>query len=70
MTCLCVWWIGEAASSDVRQAYKQFIGAVVDLVDGETRSEEFHEVALTMYRLFGRPMEEEDHIDKIITDKK
>ncbi|KAH1246499.1 DExH-box ATP-dependent RNA helicase DExH14 [Glycine max] len=60
----------EKASSDVRQAYKQFIGAVVDLVDGETRSEEFHEVALTMYRLFGRPMEEEDHIDKIISDKK
>lgn len=54
----------------MRQAYKQFIGAVVGLIDGEMRSEEFHEVALTVYRLFGRPMEEEDYIDRIISDKK
>jgi activating signal cointegrator complex subunit 3 len=54
----------------VRQAYKQFIGAVVGLVDGEMRSEEFHEVALTVYRLFSRPIEEEDSIDRIIYDKK
>ncbi|KAJ1402777.1 Winged helix DNA-binding domain superfamily [Sesbania bispinosa] len=60
----------EEASSEVRQAYKQFIGAVVDLVDGEMRSEEFHEVALTVYRLFGRPMEDEETTDRIISDKK
>ncbi|KAL2340704.1 hypothetical protein Fmac_008644 [Flemingia macrophylla] len=60
----------EEASSEVRQAYKQFIGAVVELVDGEMRSEEFHEVAVTVYHLFGRPMEEEDSVDRIISEKK
>ncbi|XP_058788470.1 DExH-box ATP-dependent RNA helicase DExH14 isoform X2 [Vicia villosa] len=35
------------------------------------RSEDFHEVALTVYRLFSRPIEEEeDSIDRIIFDKK
>jgi len=53
----------------VRQAYKQFIGAVVDMVDGEMRSEEFHEVVLAVYQLFGTPMEE-GYIDKIVSDKK
>ncbi|XP_057440020.1 DExH-box ATP-dependent RNA helicase DExH14-like isoform X2 [Lotus japonicus] len=48
----------EEASVEVHQTSKQFIGAVVDLVDGEIPSEEFHEVALAVYRLFGRPMEE------------
>lgn len=62
--------IGETASSEVRQAYKQFIGAVVALVDGELRSEDFNEVALTVYRLFSRPIEEGDSIDRIIYDKK
>ncbi|KAE9599497.1 putative DNA helicase [Lupinus albus] len=60
----------EEASLQVRQAYKQFIGTVVELTDGEMRSEEFHELALTVYRLFGRPMEEEDYIDKTISDQK
>ncbi|KAL5077954.1 hypothetical protein RYX36_016938 [Vicia faba] len=60
----------EEASSEVRQAYKEFIGAVVGLVDGEMRSEDFHEVALTVYRLFSRPIEEEDSINRIIYDKK
>ncbi|WVZ20273.1 hypothetical protein V8G54_007595, partial [Vigna mungo] len=41
----------EEASSEVRQAYKQFTGAVVDMVDGEMRSEEFHEVALAVFEL-------------------
>lgn len=57
----------------MRQAYKQFIGAVVDLVDGEMRSEEFHDVALTVYRLFSRPMEEEEEdnsSDRVVSDKK
>lgn len=55
----------------MRQAYKQFIGAVVDLVDGEMHSEEFREVALTVYRLFGRPLEEEEenYIDRIADRK-
>lgn len=62
-------WIGGAASSEVRQAYKQFIGAVVQLTDEETSSEEFHEVVLALYRLFSSQMEEDD-IDRIISEKK
>lgn len=36
----------------MRQAYKQFIGAVVELLNGEVVSEELHEVARTAYALF------------------
>ena len=42
-----------AASSEVRQAYKQFIGAIVELLSGEAVSEELYEVAQTVYALFG-----------------
>lgn len=56
----------------MRQAYKQFIGAVVELIDREVPSEEFREVAFTAYRLFGKPVEEEDggFSDKSIAEKK
>ncbi|KAF2598132.1 hypothetical protein F2Q68_00012454 [Brassica cretica] len=62
----------EGASSEVRQAYKQFIGAVVELIDREVPSEEFREVAFTAYRLFGKPVEEEDggFSDKSLAEKK
>ncbi|OQU93017.1 hypothetical protein SORBI_3001G457800 [Sorghum bicolor] len=43
----------DDASSEVRQAYKQFIGAVVELLSGEAVSEELYEVAQTVYTLFG-----------------
>ncbi|KAL5751483.1 hypothetical protein ACOSP7_026086 [Xanthoceras sorbifolium] len=59
----------EGASIEVRQAYKQFIGAVVELVDGEMRSEDFGEVALTAYHLFGGPAKEENFVDNIIEKK-
>jgi len=39
------------------------------MVDGEMHSEEFHEVALAVYQLFGTPMEE-GYIDKIISEQK
>ncbi|KAJ7978726.1 DExH-box ATP-dependent RNA helicase [Quillaja saponaria] len=58
----------EEASIEVRQAYKHFIGAVVELIDGEMPSEEFREVALTVYRLFGGLLE--DSFDRIISAKK
>lgn len=58
-----------AASVEVRQAYKQFIAAIVELIDGEMPSEEFHEVALAVYRLFGM-LVEEDSVDRDVTDKK
>ncbi|KAH7549222.1 hypothetical protein JRO89_XS13G0000800 [Xanthoceras sorbifolium] len=61
-------WEG-VASIEVRQAYKQFIGAVVELVDGEMRSEDFGEVALTAYHLFGGPAKEENFVDNIIEKK-
>lgn len=55
----------------MRQAYKQFIGAVVELIDGEMPSEEFVVVALTVYRLFGGPSEEDNVADrKIVVEKK
>ncbi|KAL0792290.1 hypothetical protein Bca101_063667 [Brassica carinata] len=62
----------EGASPEVRQAYKQFIGAVVELIDREVPSEEFREVAFAAYRLFGKPVEEEDSgfSDKNISEKK
>lgn len=59
----------EEASVEVRQAYKQFIAAVVELIDGEVPSEEFRVVALTVYGLFGRPGEE-DNLDRNIAEKK
>lgn len=57
----------------MRQAYKQFIGAVVELIDREVQSEEFREVAFTAYRLFGKPVEEEEDSgfsDKSVAEKK
>ncbi|XVF54413.1 hypothetical protein PTKIN_Ptkin05aG0178400 [Pterospermum kingtungense] len=59
----------EEASAEVRQLYKQFIGAVVELIDGDVPSEEFREVALTAYRLFGGSVEV-DEVDKNINEKK
>ncbi|KAK9116484.1 hypothetical protein Sjap_015431 [Stephania japonica] len=43
----------EQAPHEVRQAYKRFVSAVVELVDGEVASEEFREVAKRVYDLFG-----------------
>lgn len=54
---MCHWLV---ASPEVRQIYKQFIGAIVELIDGEVVSEEFHEVALTAYRLFSEQRVEQD----------
>ncbi|GMJ00040.1 hypothetical protein like AT5G61140 [Hibiscus trionum] len=59
----------EEASVEVRQVYKQFIGAVVELIDGDVPSEEFREVALTAYRLFSGSVED-DEVDKNINEKK
>eukprot|EP00258_Populus_trichocarpa_P026648 XP_024442667.1 DExH-box ATP-dependent RNA helicase DExH14 [Populus trichocarpa] len=56
----------EEASTEVRQAYRQFIGGVVELIDGEVQSEEFREVALNAYRIFG----EEESADSNFTQKK
>ncbi|KAI5562362.1 hypothetical protein BDE02_15G048700 [Populus trichocarpa] len=56
----------EEASTEVRQAYRQFIGGVVELIDGEVQSEEFREVALNVYRIFG----EEESADSNFTQKK
>ncbi|KAA8541028.1 hypothetical protein F0562_024834 [Nyssa sinensis] len=59
----------DEASVEVRQAYKQFIGAVVELIDGEMMSEEFRELVLTVYWLFGEPIGE-DEDDRRIAEKK
>lgn len=60
-----------AASFEVRQLYKQFVVAVVELMGGEVVSEEFQEVAVKAYRLFSATFEaEEDERDKRILSKK
>ncbi|KAI3673352.1 hypothetical protein L6452_39470 [Arctium lappa] len=59
----------DEASIEVRQAYRQFVGAVVELIDGEVINEEFKEVALTVYRLFGARGEEEEENRRIIEKK-
>ncbi|XP_022843050.1 DExH-box ATP-dependent RNA helicase DExH14-like [Olea europaea var. sylvestris] len=61
----------DKASAEVRQAYKQFIGAVVELMGGEVVSEEFREVALRVYRLFSAADEDDEDVDnKRIFEKK
>nr|KAJ0203753.1 hypothetical protein LSAT_V11C500237010 [Lactuca sativa] len=59
----------DEASIEVRQAYKQFVGAVVELIDGVVINEEFKEVALAVYRLFGTHGEEEEENRRIIEKK-
>ncbi|XP_074317082.1 DExH-box ATP-dependent RNA helicase DExH14 [Silene latifolia] len=59
----------EQASSEVRQTYKQFIAAVVELIGGEVLSDELREVALAAYRLFSDTGEEEADRRRI-TEKK
>lgn len=39
----------------MRQTYKQFLGALVELINGETSSEEFHGIAKTIYDFFTGP---------------
>ncbi|XP_055829264.1 DExH-box ATP-dependent RNA helicase DExH14 [Solanum dulcamara] len=59
----------DEASPELRQAYKQFVGVVVELMKGEIVSEEFREVAFSVYRLFTGPMVEgEEH--RSIAEKK
>ncbi|XP_020701426.1 DExH-box ATP-dependent RNA helicase DExH14 isoform X3 [Dendrobium catenatum] len=45
----------DDVSSDVRLAYKQFLGSVRELMDGEFSSDEFEEVAMFIYGLFNVP---------------
>ncbi|KAJ6757654.1 hypothetical protein OIU74_026842 [Salix koriyanagi] len=54
----------EGASTEVRHAYKQFIGGVMELIDGEVQSEEFREVALNVYRIFGKEESAENNFTK------
>ncbi|CAM8907106.1 unnamed protein product [Rhodiola kirilowii] len=59
----------DKASVDLRQAYKKFVEAVGELVGGGVPTEEFHELAVTVYHLFGVP-EEKFEADKKISEKK
>lgn len=66
MECYCF-----AASFELRQLYKQFVAAVVELMGDEVVSEEFQEVAIKVYRLFCVTSEsEEEERDKRILSKK
>ncbi|XP_052179855.1 DExH-box ATP-dependent RNA helicase DExH14 isoform X1 [Diospyros lotus] len=55
----------DEASYEVRQAYKQFVGAVVELIGGEVSSEEFQEAALAIYGVFAKTVEEDEIIRRI-----
>ncbi|VFQ81224.1 unnamed protein product [Cuscuta campestris] len=59
----------DEASPELRQAYKQFIGAVRELVGADVLPDEFREVALSVYRHFSRPMVEGEE-DRLISEKK
>lgn len=61
-----------AASFELRQLYKQFVAAVVELMGDEVVSEEFQEVAIKAYKLFcvTSESEEEEERDKRILSKK
>ncbi|KAM3230161.1 hypothetical protein ACQJBY_060762 [Aegilops geniculata] len=63
----------DDAPSDVRQAYKQFIGAVVELLNGEVVSEELQQVAQAVYRLFGtesdttqKPLQRRNELERLV----
>jgi hypothetical protein len=56
----------DAATSEVRQAYKQFLGALVELINDEVVSEEFSEVAKTVYDLFNDLDMESDATKRLI----
>lgn len=58
-----------AASTDVRLAYKEFLGAVVELCNGEVLSEEFQEVAKTSYDLLTGHEADSDGIRGFIETK-
>ncbi|KAK2973851.1 hypothetical protein RJ640_003259 [Escallonia rubra] len=53
----------DEATIEVRQAYRQFIAAVAELIDREVVSEDFREMVLAVYRLFSERLEEDDHED-------
>lgn len=59
----------EVAPFEVRQVYKQFVAAVVELMGGQVVSEEFQEAALSIYRAFAKPVEENDN-DVMVAGKK
>ncbi|XP_042461584.1 DExH-box ATP-dependent RNA helicase DExH14-like isoform X1 [Zingiber officinale] len=59
----------DEASAELHQAYRQFVGSVVELVNGEVSSEEFREVAKTAYDLFGHFHMDND-LTKSVTQKK
>ncbi|XP_072988680.1 DExH-box ATP-dependent RNA helicase DExH14 isoform X2 [Typha latifolia] len=56
----------DEATSEVRQAYKQFLSAVVELINDEVVSEEFSEVAKTVYDLFNDLDMESDATKRLI----
>lgn len=58
----------DAASIEVRKAYKEFIGVVIELIDGEMPTEEFQEVALSCYRYFASL--DEDELNRCAAAKK
>ncbi|XP_031489870.1 DExH-box ATP-dependent RNA helicase DExH14 isoform X2 [Nymphaea colorata] len=63
---LCKW---DEASDDVKQAYRQFLGAVIELTNGETDAEELKEVMRATYAIFSASDTDYDR-NKWILEKK
>lgn len=53
----------------MRQAYKQFIGYVVELLNGEVASEELQHVAQAAYALFGGDDTEYDAAERALVKR-
>jgi hypothetical protein len=58
-----------AASSDVRQAYRQFLGALTE-INSEMVSEEFRQVAKSVYDLFSTLNAGHDDIRALSPEKR
>lgn len=62
----------NTASIEIRHAYRKFIGAVVELMNGDIVNDEFQEVAMKTYDLFSRinANSDADRVTKAVLQKK
>ncbi|KAG8095958.1 hypothetical protein GUJ93_ZPchr0013g36564 [Zizania palustris] len=56
----------DNAPSNVRQAYKQFVGAVVELLNGEVVSEELLQISQAVYALYAGDNTESNVSEKVL----
>uniref|UniRef100_A0A1D1YQG8 RNA helicase n=1 Tax=Anthurium amnicola TaxID=1678845 RepID=A0A1D1YQG8_9ARAE len=59
----------DEVSSDVRQAYRQYLGAITELTCGEVVQEEFQEIAKNVYDFFNA-VDSDSDVSKMINESK